>query len=301
MSRFGYRARSKGQFISAFEAGEVQDALTSTFKSTTDYTPAIGEQRSWNNSYAFLDLVLRDEAIPNNIEVTCELVLPADHGEKSFGRADIVLRGPREGNGRSRVTVLIELKQWDKFFVAACRNKKILNSEGQPIVLGDPVLQSAEYLRLYKSHHGDERVHACVFMHNLTEQEDIDLNVCSLEADVATVFHRGQIKEMREYLGGLFAGEGLPPRRAIARAVENGYWSENLPARPGELRSLLLESQYGLAEAITPDGYDYRPTEAGAKLGITTYEGFDTRRGESYVVCGFTDSAMRRVASLLSR
>lgn len=268
-----FTAKSKGAFIKSFETGKMQKTIVEAFENT----PSESEQRSWANSYAFLSLALMDETIPDDIEILCEYSFTAGTTAAKSKRADIVIRSREDNASKNISTIIVELKQWDKFYI---NNRKLRN----------PVEQVQKYCESAREELGDDKgLTACVFMHNLGREED---NICKPTSNIK-VFYRGEFDDFRTFLKKEL-GNVLPSGHAIDRAKKSGYWRDNFPQKAGELRKALIEMGY--AEPLNDDSYDYQPTEEGHLLGITKYCGYDVRKKKRFVVCGFSDDALRKLA-----
>lgn len=278
---------TKAEFLTLFESGELQPEIIKHL-SDDGAAPEDMEQRSWNNSYAFMDIVLRGEEIPAEMEVICECKLPDRR------RVDMVLLSPPSD---SRCAIIVELKQWDRFFL---ENPGKVSEQARK---KDPVAQAFGYQEDFeplKEELGVERVLGCAYLHNIKEPDYRKHHKKpSATYDDVRVFFQGDTELFREFIRGAFEDDALLPTKAIKRAQEAGYWPEDLPGKAGQLREKLLS--LGLVETVEKDGYDYRPTPKGVRLGIRTFNGFDPQKQKPFVTCSFTDTAMRNVAEVLQR
>ena len=315
----GFVRHSKSEFLESFESGELQAQIID-YLQRQGIDPEAAEQRSWNNSYAFMDIVLRDDRIPADIEVICECGLGA------FGkRADMVLVSPpgdcdendmgaenaidvnSAGNAKRRA-IVIELKQWDKFHLATHKDVR------------DPAAQAAEYKRLFRQVAGElgvVEVLSCAYLHNVAEddyrtlldrpatqpQADAQESPARREArekaarEATRLFFQGDTEALRSYIMIELADDACSTTQAIKRAKENGYWDDSLPDTAGLFRNELIS--HGLARSIPDEPYDHEPTFNGRRLGIRKFNGYDMRNKRAFTSCSFTDAAMRNVICAL--
>ena len=278
----------KGEFLSLFESGELQSEIVGYLEGH-GIVPNDGEKRSWNNSYAFMDIVLRSEDIPAETEVLCELLLPG----KGW-RADMVLLSP---SGDARSAIIVELKQWDVYYLESS-GKRSEKDRGS-----DPVGQVARYRGPFekpKAELGVGRVRCCVYLHGIKEADYRATHLAPERTyEDIEVFYQGDTDAFRAFIREEFEGDALLPTKAIARARDNGYWPCGLPSKAGSLREKLIE--LGYARPCEGEDYDYGPTPKGVALGIRKYTGLNARKGGEFTSCSFTDAAMRRLAEELMR
>ena len=283
---------TKDQFLRLFEAGEIQ-AEVAEFVSQMREDPNKGEKRSWNNSYAFMDIVLRDDQIPADIEVVCECDLGGC-------RADMVLLSPE--NPKGRVAIIVELKQWDEYFPSELEWKR---SKGWDVhAPKDPVGQAALYMTYFEkqcaAEFGVSTVMGCVYLHNIKQENYREPFPAITEGhDEVRVFYQGDTEGLRTFIREAFEEDALSPTYAIKRAKEEGYWSDSFPQTPGELRKKLLKLK--LARKVGDEKAHYEPTPKGAALGIRRFNGYDALKEKPFVICAFTNSAMRKVAEELTK
>ena len=287
---------TKDQFLRLFESGKIQSEVAEFVSKMRD-DPNKSEKRSWNNSYAFMDIVLRDDQIPSNIEVICECDLGGS-------RADMVLLSPADTSPKDRVAIVVELKLWDKYFPSELKWKR---KEGKDVRdPSDPVAQAAMYMSYLKKRaemFDVSTVMGCVYLHNITKKDykkafEKAFPPHAKGHDDVKVFYQGDTEKFRKFIRKAFEAGAYAPTRAIKRAKDEGYWPNSLPQTPGELRKKLLES--GLARTVGDNESHYEPTPKGAELGIRRFDGYDALEKKPFVICVFTETAMRNVAEKLA-
>ena len=292
----------KDEFLRAFESGELQRRIEDYLFGDSSTSPSESEQRAWNNSYAFLDIVLRDSDIPADVEVLCEYALEPDKDRFFSRRADAIILAPKVEGAKSRRAVVVELKQWDRFYLdwcSACKSHR--SQQGNNLDdLGDPVEQANEYLGLFERFEDQGIIaQACVYLHNLDEDHARGFGICEKEGNPVRVFYHGWTERLGEFLSDAVSDGALMPLRAIKRAEADGYWGDNLPKSAAELYQQLANE--GLVKKVDGQGFSYEPTSDGLKLGIARLDGYDASRQERFVSCAFADAAMRELAGRLSK
>ena len=93
---------NKAQFKSDIESGTIDTKIESAIGQRVGDS----ERRSWNNSLVYMNLVLSDECIPDDVGIGVELKIP-----QTSKRIDVVLSGHDTSGGDN--VVIVELKQWD--------------------------------------------------------------------------------------------------------------------------------------------------------------------------------------------
>lgn len=284
------------EFLEAFENGTLQKRLANYLEG---HGMSVSDSvlRSWNNSYAYLDIALRGADMPTDFKVVCEC--PADAASPgTSGRVDVVLLWPRVKGKGPRHAVVMEFKQWDQYFLARnCATEK--NEPKNPF---DQVHSYANALETNGCCGEQVRAFPCVFLHNMPIEECGRFEVLKNRHDDVAEFYQGEIARLRSFLRNVqrqAPANALSPLRAIERARKYGYWHDALPSDAKGFRDALVGKGY--ARILLSDRYDFEPTTKGEKLGIIRFEGYDAKKRRCFVICKFTDKAMRRLAKKLGK
>lgn len=223
----------KREFIRNVRQGDIDEVILKHYKAKTGRSVAKGEQRSWSNSLQHMANVLDDGAIPEDIGVAVEFVLP-----QTMKRIDVTLAGHAE-DGSMRA-VIVELKQWETA-KASTRDGIVITRVGgaeRPEV--HPSYQAwsyAAFLRSFNEAVYDEKdgigLQPCAFLHNYKRDGVIDSPHYSAYLDEAPLFAKGERDRLQEFIrkhvprgGGkevLFELENgrIRPSKALADAVKD--------------------------------------------------------------------------------
>jgi len=93
----------KQQFKTDIESGTIDGKIQKAIGQRVSDS----ERRSWNNSLVYMNLVLSEITIPDDVGIGIEMKIP-----QTSKRIDVILSGL--GQLDSEHAIIVELKQWDK-------------------------------------------------------------------------------------------------------------------------------------------------------------------------------------------
>jgi uncharacterized protein len=191
-----------------------------------------GEQRSWANSLQHMANVLDDLAIPNDLGVAVEFVLP-----QTMKRIDVTLAGHAEDG--TRRAVIVELKQWETARATTQDGivmTRVGGAERREVHPSYQAWSYAAFLRGFNEAVYDEkrgvRLQPCAFLHNYKRDGVIDSPRYDAYLNEAPLFAKGELDRLQEFIrkhvprgGGkkvLFELESgrIRPSKALAEAVK---------------------------------------------------------------------------------
>lgn len=219
----------KHEFLRDVREREIDEVILEQYKAKTGRSVGKGEQRSWANSLQHMANVLDDTAIPNDLGVAVEFILP-----QSLKRIDVTLAG--RGDDGVRRAVIVELKQWD-CAIATTQDGIVMTRMGTgPRREVHPSYQAwsyAAFLRGFNEavYDGGIELSPCAYLHNYRRDGEIDSPHYQAYLDEAPLFAKGERDKLRQFIrqhvprgGGnevLFELERgrIRPSKALADAV----------------------------------------------------------------------------------
>ena len=164
------------------------------------------EYHSWQNSLNFMNNVLVDPEIPDDVNVAIEYQIP-----KTSKRVDFIIAGA-DKDDKSNV-VIIELKQWEK---AQKIDDEMLHSVkaftgGAERIVNHPSYQAyayATFIRNSSEQVQDEDINiaSCAYLHNYDNKYIDELNddIYKIWYEEAPFFIKTQVNEIRILLKNIF-------------------------------------------------------------------------------------------------
>lgn len=225
---------SKRDFRADVFSNRIEERILSAFRRRHGHGVAATEVASWKNSLGFMDRVIEPDSIPFDATVAIEMSLP-----QSSKRIDFMLSGLNEG--RRKVAVIVELKQWE----TARRTAKDAVVETQ---LGrglretsHPSYQAWSYAAFLEDFNEAVRevpieLKPCAYLHNCSGGGDLSHEFYREHLERAPVFFRDDALKLRQFIEGhvRYGDSG-----AVIYEIENGRIrpSKNLS---DQLASLLV-------------------------------------------------------------
>lgn len=155
---------NKTEFLFDNDHRDIEDVILARFREATGQGAGDAERRSWKESLNAMAKVLRDDGIPDDLEVAVEFVLP-----QSCKRIDVTLSGC--GNDGSKRVVIIELKQWSEA-AATTQDAIVLVRYGKSLQRAvHPSYQAWSYAAFLQGfneavYDGAVQLHPCAYLHN---------------------------------------------------------------------------------------------------------------------------------------
>lgn len=253
----------KHEFLRDVREREIDEVILEQYRAKTGRSVGKGEQRSWANSLQHMANVLDDTAIPQDLGVAIEFILP-----QSMKRIDVTLAG-RGGDGVRRA-VIVELKQWDSA-TATTQDGIVMARMGTgPRREVHPSYQAwsyAAFLRGFNEavYDGGIELSPCAYLHNYRRDGEIDSPHYQTYLDEAPLFAKGERDKLRQFIcqhvpngGGnevLFELERgrIRPSKALADAIRGIV--------EGNQEFVLLDEQKEVYEAALQAAKEATPGE----------------------------------------
>ena len=213
-----YRSE-KNAFLRDVRRGDIDEVILAQFKAATGHSVAKAEQRSWGNSLQHVANVLDDSAVPDDLGIAVEFLLPL-----SLKRIDVTIAGHTDTGERR--AIIIELKQWETAR-ASPRDAIVLTHVGgreRPEV--HPSYQAwsyAAFLRGFNEAVYEESpgigLQPCAFLHNYKRDSVIDSTHYEAYLREAPLFAKGEGDKLRDFIR-----RHIPRGRGneVLVALENG-------------------------------------------------------------------------------
>lgn len=294
-------AESKSTFRDDVLSNRIEEVVHELYRARLHRSVGRSEIQSWRNSMQYMDRVLEDPQIPDDVRVGIEYSIP-----QSAKRIDFVLSG-RDASDRDNL-VIVELKQWSS--MEPTPKDAIVRTVlgGSMVETEHPSYQAWTYAALLEDYNeevqaGDIGLHPCAYLHN-----------CVSGSVVRSPFYAEHTKRAPAFI----RDDALALREFIKRHVRHGdstdllYRIENGRIRPSKgLADALVSMLAGNREFLMIDDQKLvyesalamadEATETGAKKVLIVEGGPGT--GKSVVAINLLVESTRRerVARYVSR
>ncbi len=98
---------TKKEFSEDVLGNQIEKKILLSFVRETGHSTGKSEVASWQNSMRYMDTVISDSEIPDDVGIAIEYKIP-----QTSKRIDFILTGTNSEN--TRTAILIELKQWSE-------------------------------------------------------------------------------------------------------------------------------------------------------------------------------------------
>ncbi len=189
---------TKQQFLEDVFSNEIETIILSNVKQKLNKGVAPNEIRSWANSLAYMDRIMRDSVIPDDCGVAIEYQIP-----QTSKRIDFIITGHNETD--QPCAVLVELKQWTQ---ASITDKDAIVNTFVGGRLADhphPSYQAWSYATLLQGfneviYSQAIPLHPCAYLHNYQEDSVIRNEIYADYIEKAPVFLKSDAKELRDFI-----------------------------------------------------------------------------------------------------
>lgn len=189
---------TKRDFRADVFSNRIEERILAAFRSRHHHGVAASELNAWRNSLGFMSRIVEPEVIPEDASVAIEMQLP-----QSSKRMDFVLTGLN--SERSRVAVIVELKQW----ATASRTAKDAIVEtrlgGGLCETSHPSYQAWSYAALLEDFNTAVRelpikLAPCAYLHNCAEGGDLSHPFYAEHLGRAPLFLRDDTARLRAFI-----------------------------------------------------------------------------------------------------
>ncbi|MDB5232990.1 MAG: family ATPase [Chitinophagaceae bacterium] len=190
--------KTKGAFLDDVLSNEIENIIYDSVKKNLNRNTGASEVNSWKNSLQYMNNILMDTEIPENIGVSIEYRIP-----QSMKRIDFILTGRDEENIEH--AVLIELKQWssveltDKDGIVRTFMGRSLKDEPHPSY------QAWSYAALLEGfneavYENNIQLRPCAYMHNYKEDGIVNNEFYADYISKAPLFLKSDAVKLRNFI-----------------------------------------------------------------------------------------------------
>jgi uncharacterized protein len=192
-------SKTKKEFVDDVLANRIEDEIIKEYEKKLGSTSK-SEFRSWMNSMGYMSNALLNASTPDDAMVAIEYQVP-----NTSKRIDFLLSGQNHNN--QDTLVIVELKQWDQ--VQKTNKDGIVKTYlgGGLRETVHPSQQAYTYASLIKEYNEvvqdlDINIHACAYLHNMSESSGIDVVDEWYEQYLseAPLFLRSDTSKLNEFL-----------------------------------------------------------------------------------------------------
>lgn len=211
-----YKATKK-QFLTDVYDASIEDIISDSVERYLFRKVGESEKTSWSNSLPQVELILRDDEIPDDAGVAIEYNIP-----RTQNRIDFIITG-QDAEGRDNA-ILIELKQWSKIEMT---NKDAIvrtryKSGNEETV--HPSYQAWSYAMLLRGfnvavYEGDIQLKPCAYLHNYTDDGVISHSFYQSHIDNAPIFFKNDKRDFREFIKRFIK---YGDKKDLILSIENG-------------------------------------------------------------------------------
>lgn len=193
---------TKAEFNNDVIMNNISDKIKNMLLQANIHAGQDAEYRSWQNSLNFMNNVLNDSEIADDVRVAIEYQIP-----RTSKRVDFIIAGA-DNNDKSNV-IIVELKQWEKVEKI---DDEMLHSVraftgGANRMVSHPSYQAYSYavfIRNSSEQVQDEDINIvpCAYLHNYEEKYVDQLNdeIYRIWYDEAPFFIKTQVLELRKFI-----------------------------------------------------------------------------------------------------
>ena len=211
-----YKSTKKDFLVDVYDA-DIQDIVREAVEKKLFIKVGDSELNSWGNSIPQVELILRDEDIPDDALVAIEYNIP-----RTQNRIDFIISGTGE-NGEDNV-ILIELKQWSKATLTekdAIVTTRFAHGEKETV---HPSYQAWSYSMLLKGYNaavyeGKINLFPCAYLHNYNDDGIISNEFYKDHITNAPLFCKGDKRDFREFVKRFIK---YGDKKDLILTIENG-------------------------------------------------------------------------------
>jgi len=213
-------------FSSDVLGGIISEQIEKKFKEVGINHNNERENRAWDNSLMYMNMILSDNEIDKNIKIAIEYQIPL-----TDKRIDFLITGKDENNNDN--VVIVELKQWEKAEKTTKEDLVITYLAKNYRLVTHPSYQAYSYAKTIENFNEafqKEQIslHPCAFLHNYKEEyrDEICNPIYAKIIEAAPLFLKRDNIKLREFI------------KRYVRKADNGeilYKIENGRIRPSKV------------------------------------------------------------------
>lgn len=206
---------TKKEFMEDIVSNQIEKKILSSFVREMGHSTGKSEVASWQNSMRYMDTVISDSEIHDDVGVAIEYKIP-----QTSKRIDFILTGTNSEN--IRTAILIELKQWSDG-VSMSEKDGIVDTKffGE---VNHPSYQVWSYATLMEDYNANVQdqgisLKPCAYLHNYEPDNVITNDFYKEYTDKAPIFLKPDAIKLRDFIKK-FVKRG--DKGEIIYAIENG-------------------------------------------------------------------------------
>lgn len=206
---------TKRDFVTDVLSNQIEKRILSSFVREMGHSTGKSEIASWRNSMLYMNNVISDPHIPDEVGVAIEYKIP-----QTTKRIDFILTGSGEDNRKT--AILIELKQWSDGVSISDKDGIVkTNFYGE---VSHPSYQAWSYATLLQDYNSSVQeqeivLKPCAYLHNYEEENVLDNNIYHNHLKKAPLFLRNDVLRLQNFIKKFvkYGDEG-----DVLYAIENG-------------------------------------------------------------------------------
>ena len=190
-------SKTKEDFSNDILTNDIGNIISSQINDRTGKKVAKNEVRSFQNSLGYMDRVLNDQDIPDDVGISIEYHIP-----QTSKRVDFIITGT---DGDAENVVIIELKQWQEADMTT--KDGIVNTRfyAGMAETSHPSYQAWSYAALLQSFNAtveeeDISLYPCAYLHNYDPDTNISNDFYKYYIDKAPIFLKPDALKLREFI-----------------------------------------------------------------------------------------------------
>ncbi|XFA98644.1 DNA/RNA helicase domain-containing protein [Candidatus Izemoplasma sp. B36] len=194
-----YQGKIK-EFIETVILGRIAEKIEEEFKVRKIQSNLRSEFRAWNNSLMYMQMVLNDSSINQELDVAIEYQIPS-----TSKRVDFIITGFDNANNKNGV--IIELKQWESAERTSREDIVTTYVGGAIRAVTHPCYQAYSYAKTienYSQYVEDNHVKMipCAYLHNYTEEHryQLDNELYSKIIKISPLFLKKDVLLLRKFI-----------------------------------------------------------------------------------------------------
>lgn len=190
--------KTKQAFSSDIISGDIENIIHKLYQDKFSSSTSEKEKESWRNSLHYMNTVLSDHEIPQNVGITIECRIP-----QTSKRIDFIVSG--RNKDKKENIIIIELKQW-KTAELTDKDGIVRTALGRGLhETSHPSYQAWSYAALLEDFNETIRkdkikLNPCAFLHNYQEDDVITNSFYKKHIDQAPVFFKNDMVKLQQFI-----------------------------------------------------------------------------------------------------
>ena len=192
-----YSSNKKG-FMADVMTNQIEKTILTSFVRELGHSTGKSEIRSWKNSMMYMDKIISDPEIPDDVGIAIEYRIP-----QTSKRIDFIITGTNQD--KRRTAILIELKQWDEAEITNLDGVVKTRIGGNMREVNHPSYQVWSYATLLEDFNSNVQdknlsLKPCAYLHNYEPDDVITISFYSNYTEKAPVFLRSDAIKLQLFI-----------------------------------------------------------------------------------------------------